>query len=215
MASLSKSSSSQTIFKTPEEADVAYKAHLASKGGLTRLSAAKFPARHIETLERMKGPSLAKAKELWPKVSRGGMIFLIGDRGPGKTQMATWMAWKFLCDERSCGYYVKLADLYAELRGTWGRKDGKTEADILSRYFKVGFLVIDEAQERGSSENDRDWCDRTLTNLIDHRYDAMLATVLCGNYSLEAYQQNIPAAIQSRLVEAGGVVVCDWPSYRK
>jgi DNA replication protein DnaC len=214
ITSLSKSSNPLHLFATIEEADAAYSAHQDAVNRRQRLFAAGYPHRHVGRLETMQGPSLRKAGELWPRVESNGIVFLIGDRGPGKTQMATWFAWQMLKSSRSCGRYIKLADLFGELKATWGGRGDKSEAKILDSYFKTKFLVIDEAQERGSGDNDRDWCDRVLTNLIDHRYDSMFPTVLCANYQLDSYAGQVPAAMRSRIVETGGLVLCDWESYR-
>lgn len=181
---------------------------------LRRLREGMYPERSILHLGKMHGPGLEAAQAVAPRLYKGGLVFLIGDRGPGKTQAATWIASQRIRDGNFCGRYVKALDLWSAVRGTWRAGAEKSEEDAVSVFRKVPFLVIDEAQERGDTESDRQWCDRLLTHIIDHRYDAMLDTLLIANLTKDMYEKTIPSSIRSRVVECGGVKVCDWPSYR-
>lgn len=174
-----------------------------------------YPKRAVKNLAAMYGPGLEAAKALPASLKNGGIVFLIGDRGPGKTQMATWVGAQRALAGGFPGLYRKALDLWGEIKATWRSKADATEADVVRKYLKTGMLVIDEAQERGDTEADRIWCDRMLTHIIDHRYDAMLPTLIIANLTLEQYEKTIPASIRSRVSEAGGVKVCDWPSYRE
>jgi DNA replication protein DnaC len=174
-----------------------------------------FPARHRRRLqEGLHGPGMEKAAELLPKILAGDcLLLLLGDRGPGKTQMATWWAAERMRAGKLPGWYRKTADLISEIKVTWnagGRSVG-TEDDVLKKYRTAGFLVLDEFHERGSS----DWEARTLTNIIDHRYDNMLATVIIANMSEKEVRAQISQSIVSRAEETGGMVICDWQSYRQ
>lgn len=104
-------------------------------------------------------------------------------------------------------------DLIAEIKQTWsdGGRNVGTESDILAKYRKAKYLVLDEFHERGAS----DWEQRTINNILDHRYDAMLVTVIIANLSRQDFQTQISPSIRSRAEETGGLIVCDWPSYRK
>jgi DNA replication protein DnaC len=66
-------------------------------------------------------------------------------------------------------------------------------------------------QERGETP----WEDRLLTHLIDRRYASEKDTLLITNQSKESFIQSIGPSAASRIVEVGGIVTCDWPSYRK
>lgn len=180
---------------------------------LRKLEERGYPERHRKHLKVMEGPSLAKAEALWPRVESGDcLIVLVGDRGPGKTQMATYWAYIRLSKNLTAGWYRKTADLISEIKMTWA-DNGKiagTEHDLIRKYRTVPFLVLDEFNEKGAS----DWEARTLNNIIDHRYDAMLSTVIIANLSLDKVKDAISASILSRAEETGGLVNCNWPSYR-
>ncbi len=200
-------------YETQAEAEEAWEKSKATKGSIEKLIAAGYPLRAVETLGNMYGPGLDAAKEL----SRQGheLLFLIGDRGPGKTQIATYLAQARIIDGRSCGFYRKALDLWGEIRASWRSDSKQSEAEVISKYRKTPFLVIDEAQERGDTDADRQWCDRTLAHLLDHRYDSRLATVIVANLSEQSFDATIPASVRSRASESGGVKLCDWASYRK
>jgi DNA replication protein DnaC len=179
-----------------------------------KLSKNGFPSRHIARLEKgLYGESEAKAAQLWPQVRSGDcLILLYGDRGPGKTQIATVWAHKRIDDGLAAGKYIKLVDLLGEIRATWhdGGRGVGTETDILRKYRTTKYLVIDECAEIAGKE----WETRYLTNIIDHRYDSMLATILISNATPETIRDHIPASILDRATETGGLVHCDWESYR-
>ena len=179
-----------------------------------KLRDAGFPERHIRKLaEGLHGPGLQKAAELLPRLLAGdALLFLLGDRGPGKTQIATWWASQRKQSGKSAGRYIKCADLIGEIKATWhdGGKRIGTEQDVLQKYRKAKYLVIDEFHERGGSE----WESRCLVNLLDHRYDDMLATVLIANMTEAQAVKEINPSILSRANQTGGMVICDWPSYR-
>jgi DNA replication protein DnaC len=209
----------QTI--EPEQSpQSAYAAYAERKSGddwseiENKLSKNGFPARHIARLEKgLYGESEAKAAQLWSQVRSGDcLILLYGDRGPGKTQIATVWAHKRIDDGLAAGKYIKLVDLLGEIRATWhdGGRGVGTETDILRKYRTTKYLVIDECAEIAGKE----WETRYLTNIIDHRYDSMLATILISNATPETIRDHIPASILDRATETGGLVHCDWESYR-
>ena len=171
-----------------------------------------YPSRAVERLDSMFGPGLDKANELLPMVIAGDCILILfGDRGPGKTQMATRWAFERGMKGKSVGRYIKTFDVLAKIKDSWGEK-GRSEADVLKSYQKTPFLVLDEFQER----SDRDWDNRTLVNILDHRYDERLTTILIANLATKKdCIERIPASIISRAEEVGGLVPCDWPSYRQ
>ncbi len=168
-----------------------------------------YPARHRAQLTAgLRGPALEKAKELLPRIMAGNaLLFLVGLHGPGKTQIATWLGAERAKAGNGLGYYRKTADLITEIKATWS---GSGEENTLKRYQTTPFLVLDEFHEKGCS----DWESRTLINILDHRYDNMLATILIANLSEAQVRAEINPSILSRAEETGGLVLCNWPSYR-
>ena len=105
--------------------------------------------------------------------------------------------------------YARTVELFMDIKTAYD-PEGPTEASVLRRYALPALLVLDEAQERG----DTDWENRMLTYLIDRRYGEMKDTLLVSNLKADDFRSAIGLSIYSRLVETGGIVVCDWPSFR-
>ncbi|MEZ0276960.1 MAG: ATP-binding protein [Roseimicrobium sp.] len=170
-----------------------------------------WPARAILDLKGFGGTPMEKAIALKPVFEQGGMVALIGDRGRGKTVMATWFANERRKQRLDPGIYARAHDLFSAMRRTWGNKEGAHEEDILEHFRETPFLVLDEIQERGAS----DWENRTLVNVLDHRHASFLPTLLLGNLSVDELTANLGASILDRMKQTGYVVTCDWEGLRK
>ena len=176
------------------------KEHLIDRG---------FPARHIENLTKMHGPSLLKAEKLESRATgKDCMLILCGDRGPGKTQIATYWASKM----KSTRYY-RAHDLMRAIRGEFSNdnQDAMKAKQTLWNAKNCHFLVLDEYSELAGSEYDK----RTLTNLLDHRYGDQKSTIIITNTPITQAPNEVGASAWSRVEETGGIVHCDWPSYRQ
>ncbi|MBK1884636.1 ATP-binding protein [Luteolibacter pohnpeiensis] len=156
-------------------------------------------------------------------VAKGGIVVFVGNRGPGKTQMAAEIA-------RGCQYphdaaewngvrpvanrtalYRRAIDIFLDLRDA-NRSGSKTsEKQVLENLARVGLLVIDEFQDRGES----DWENRMVTNLIDKRYAAERPTILIANYTRAEMAKAISASVRDRMHENGKSFEFNWPSYRR
>lgn len=198
------------IIETPDEIQQSQNEAKIPKA----LEKAGYPIRHIAKLKEMQETeNLAHGKAYLPKVLSGDLtILLTGTRGPGKTQLATWWAAQRVLHGETPGIYIRMIDILADIKRTWGGggKSIGTEQDILSKYYSAKYLVIDELQEIGG----HDWELRYLTNIVDHRYGDMKATVLIGNIGEENLAKVIPASILDRINETGCLIEANWPSFR-
>lgn len=169
-----------------------------------------FPERHVETLPEMFGPSKDKCEELRSVISSGdALIILTGKRGPGKTQMATSWATTFKKPR-----YFKAQRLIKAFRGEFADdREVNAEAELTRQNARhCDYLVIDELIELSWTVYTRS----EFTTLIDERYDNRKATVLITNtVGDDEVQAEVGFSAFSRAVETGGIVECDWPSYRK
>lgn len=176
-----------------------------------RLLAASFPERQAS----MPAPRLygqqwkAKGSSIAQRFGDGFLIALLGESGTGKTQMAVSLAAIY----RGTVRYTKALRFFLELHAARNnaRGDGhRSEIQVVDAHAEPGLLVIDEAGERGETE----WEDRMLAFLIDERYAHRRDTLLIANQRREAFLESVGPRIASRLQETGGIVLCDWPSYR-
>ena len=177
----------------------AMREHLSKRG---------FPQRHIMNIDKMTGPGLKKAKELEERATGADcMLILCGDRGPGKTQMATYWASKI----RNTRYF-RAHDLMRAIRGEFSndKQDAQQAKQTLYDAKTCAFLVLDEYSELAGSEYDK----RTLTNLLDHRYGEQKSTIIITNTAIKDAPEEVGRSAWSRFEETGGIVHCNWESYR-
>lgn len=184
---------------------------------MDRLLSMNFPKRSVQKLsEGMFGPGLEKANELLPRMLGMDSILVIhGDRGSGKTQMATWFGYQRGMKGLSVGRYIKTLDLMNLLKSSWVKGSWTSEKKLLEPFIRSKYLVLDEIQERPSENGLREWADQVITNLIDRRYDEKHNTIMIGNFSENAISSIVPASVISRVEECGGNVSCNWKSYRQ
>lgn len=140
------------------------------------------------------------------------LLILCGDRGPGKTQIATHWARIVAESQGKASCYFKAHDFLCMIRQQFDEeRDLKGLArETLEKAKRTTLLVLDEWSELAGTE----WEQRTMTSLIDHRYDNMLATVIITNHKPADAAEAVGRSIWSRAGETGGIVVCDWESYR-
>lgn len=150
-----------------------------------------------------------KKKNIQTKFGKGFLIGLLGDRGRGKTQMASSLIHEACSEQINC-LYVKTREFFFRIREAY-QKEGPPEFEILKEFIDPKFLVIDEIGERGGT----DWEDKTLIYLIDKRYEEMKDTLLISNQTQEEFFVSVGISIQSRMSETGGIIKCDWESFRK
>lgn len=176
-----------------------------------------FSRRHMEAigvsrlvLTTEQADALAKLRAA---IFAGGVVVLAGDRGGGKTFLATLAANEY-CYDRSNQVasvrYSTLADWLSAARHTT-IEGGEAEHVMVAKYARLGLLVIDEAQDRRGTE----YADEMFTRLIDARYREMRPTVVIANVKPSELEREFGRSFMSRVQEGGGVIACNWPSIRK
>lgn len=134
---------------------------------------------------------------------------LLGDRGPGKTQMATAVAFEVYLNGDSVRYR-DTADLISDFRAAC-YSGGQSEHDGLRTWANVGLLIIDDVHDRRGTDDE----DQVLGRLLKHRYNAKRSTILISNETPEAFRTNLGRSIADRLNEWGEMILLRWPSMRK
>jgi len=176
-----------------------------------RMANAGLPARHAAFYSTTGEGWSEVASTLGVLSGSGYLSVLIGDRGRGKTQLGVHLIRRHILEAKGSAKYVKAMTFFIAIKSTYRKDSTQTEDDVIYRYSKTGLLVIDAAEVRSDSR----WEDSLLSHLVDLRYDAGRDTIIIGNIKESEVTSALGHSIVSRANETGGVVVCDWPSYRE
>lgn len=162
---------------------------------------------------------VAAGRSLFEACDAGGIAALIGQRGTGKTFLASLAARRLILRasedaavSRDVGtpvVYTTALDLFLTIRDAM-RQPGGSELAAMKRYNAPGLLIIDEIQERGETP----WEDRVLVEIVDKRYGACKPTVIIANLRRDVLADRLGPSIVSRMHEGGTVIACEWPGYR-
>lgn len=179
------------------------------------LVASCIPSRHKE-FEADQSNSCEwteKYEVLKNKIRQGCLLAILGNRGTGKTQLATCLM-KYAMSEvgghPKSTYYTKAMDIFLRIRQGL-RKDGDSEKAAVEYYLKPYLLVIDAYEVRGET----DFENRTLDHIVDKRYDNLQSTIIISNHTREVFKKQVGASICDRITETGGVIELIYDSFRK
>lgn len=154
----------------------------------------------------------------------GFLYLLCGIRGSGKTQMAIEVISEQIMasvsaqmkrdDYTTCprtpAIYAPAIDFFMDVKATYKKGATKTEKEVIADYHRPDLLVMDEITVRGETK----WEDDLFFSMIDRRYGANKDTILIANLKASEVAANVGASIASRMVEAGGIIECNWSSFR-
>lgn len=170
----------------------------------------------VRTLRHVRAGVLRAALDDGRRNPPGPMYAMLGPEGVGKTQFAAclcreWMltagAWIGSAVRHHMAHCTTAASLLAASRA-YGDESARSD---LGRAQTCGLLVIDEIGRVSMTEHGH----HSLFGLLDCRYGDGLATIILGNLTADAFGAMLGDALSARIAERGGVVVCDWPSYRR
>lgn len=179
-----------------------------------------WPRLHAEKLASLHGPALVMAEKLAPKLFGNRLLVLAGDRGRGKTQIATFIAYHRMTKGHDCGIYTRAYDMHRLCSGF----DADSRKALLA-FQRVPFLAIDEMHRIDAKHL------HVIESVMDERYANKRPTMAIGNWMTEAGMlsgetvsgerlNGLGPTIMDRINEhtanrTGGVVWCRWESYRR
>jgi DNA replication protein DnaC len=172
---------------------------------------ANVPKRHTRVIDETRSPRewLDTRDKIQNKTGSGFLFALIGPRGPGKTQLAQQVV-LYASAVRRTSLYTRALTFFMEAQRTCGEFATEARIDVVDRYRVPDLLVIDEFQERGETPFE----NRMLNHLLDLRYGDITDTLLIANLEPAALLESVGESITERLREAGGIIECNWPSFR-
>lgn len=151
------------------------------------------------------GKQYVKLKE---ELGQGFLSVLTGIRGNGKTQMGV----QLMLDTTfnlTPALYLEAMEFYLLVKETFADND-KTERAVIERLRKPKLLVIDEFGKRGETE----WHSNLMFYLLNKRYGDGTDTLLIDNRTEKDFTAAVGPSLASRMKETGGIIVCDWESFR-
>lgn len=169
-----------------------------------------LPMRYAVTHPEPKGPWGDKYREMALRLRTGFLSCLSGGRGVGKTQMAAELM-KVATVQASPARYTTATRFFMAIKATYKQDQTRTESSVIDEFRKPSLLVIDEIGKRSESE----WENNLLFELLNSRYGDMTDTLLIDNRTPAEIEKAIGDSIISRMIETGGIIKCDWPSFRK
>ena len=167
------------------------------------------PVRHAESMVNFSGEWATNYNAIHSKLSSGLLYALVGGRGTGKTQMAVELM-RCVTGALRPAKFITATDFFIRIKGTYRNDATEKEGDILKVYQRPSLLVVDEIGKRGESE----WENNLLFELINRRYNDKTDTIIIDNRSSAEFTQAIGPSLASRMVECGGIIECNWKSFR-
>jgi len=115
-----------------------------------------------------------------------GWLLLLGPSGCGKTHLACAIA-NYRLSLGQVAFYIGVADLLDHLRRTFSPTSDITYDELFERVKSTPLLVIDDLS-MGSATS---WAKEKLEQLLNHRFNARLATVITTDVPLEKFDDRL------------------------
>ena len=137
-------------------------------------------------------------------------LLLTGNRGCGKTHLAVAIAGESLRQGRQV-FFAFVPTLLDHLRMTYSPDSPLGFDELFEQVLNVPLLILDDL----GAENSTPWAEEKLYQIVVHRHEAGLATVITTTSKMEELEEAKPR-IFSRLVDSAVVewVAIDAPNYR-
>lgn len=149
---------------------------------------------------------LGKLQKYAEQCKRGESLSLIfnGEYGTGKTLLSC-----ILCKELN-GYFTRASGLLNELNAGKSFSAKESVNDIICRYGRYKFLVIDELGRGARNQLDGD----LLFQILNERIENGKPTIVCSNLSMTDINEYLGGAFKDRAYN-WRVVPFTWESFRK
>lgn len=172
-----------------------------------------FPERNMKADVKMEGKWLDAFNVTIGILKKGGgIIGLYGKNGTGKTQIALESIKSVLSEfkKHASVKYTTAMDVFMEIKSTYRKESKISECDVVDNFSYATFLVIDEFEKNSQSE----WEMNMLFHIINKRYGMNKPTILISNMGQQEFAGTLGASILSRMSDCGGLIECNWESFR-
>ncbi len=166
---------------------------LGNLEALDRMTFETFLERSGLSPDQHESLSVAQQYALKFAQSPNGWLLLLGSYGCGKTHLAAAIA--NVCVERGQPVlFITVPDLLDHLRATFSPSSPATYDDRFEEVRTAPVLILDDL----GTESSTPWAQEKLFQILNHRYNTQLPTVITTNHELE----EIPLRLRSRLLDA-------------
>jgi len=179
---------------------------------LQRMTFSTFDLRGGRNATREDRESLERAKQAAQTFAAEpeGWLLFTGPRGCGKTHLAVAIAGEVLGRRRPV-FFAFVPSLLDHLRSTFSPESTIAYDELFEQVKTVPLLVLDDL----GAEHSTSWAEEKLYQIVVHRHEARLPTVISSAGNIENLEEWRPR-IGSRLLDAE---VVDWepitaPNYR-
>ena len=159
-----------------------------------------LPAHKLESLVRAYDAAYEFA--LKPE----GWLLFTGAYGCGKTHLAAAIANQRIESDQSA-IFVVVPDLLDHLRSTFGPSSEASYDDLFDEVRNTRVLILDDLGVQGITP----WAQEKMFQLLNHRYNRRLPTVLTTNQRLEDLDQRLRSRLQDQdLVDNVPILAPDY-----
>lgn len=154
--------------------------------------------------------NLAAALDLARNFARHpqGWLVLQGANGCGKTHLAAAIG-NYQLKHGRPAFFVSVADLLDHLRSTFSPDSQVTYDELFERVRNAPLLILDDLGEHSATP----WAREKLYQIINHRYNACLPTVVTTGIPLEEMETRISSRmVDPRVSNVFNVIAPDYRS---
>lgn len=138
-----------------------------------------------------------------------GWLVLFGNYGCGKTHLAAAIANKAI-EKHTHVLFANVPDLLDHLRSTFGPQSEVGYDKRFATIREVPILILDDL----GTENTTPWAREKLYQIINHRYNARLPTVITSNRDPDDIDQRIFSRMSDRAL-CGELLMINAEDYRR
>lgn len=170
--------------------------------GLSLLMRSGAGQRSITATDAIEECDAMKAAREWMSTG-GGTLLLAGSPGTGKTVAATWCV-REVCQGGEVGYFRRATEI-ARLSSF------DSGAEEIDRLRDCALLVVDDL----GSENMTGHARGLLFEILDHRHESYLRTVITTNLKRAEIREKLGDRLIDRVIQAGKAVWLEGVSKRR